>query len=55
MHNEEDRRITYEHIRAFYQKSMMDKFDSKLFIYYFGHALKGKDPEIYNTPISRDI
>lgn len=55
LHTDEERRVTYNHIRAFYQKSKHIKLDDFEFIYYFGHALKGKDPKIYKTPISRDI
>jgi hypothetical protein len=55
MHNDEERRITYEHMRSFYQKAKKEKFNSFDFIYYFGHALKGKEPEIYKMPVSRDI
>ena len=32
-----------------------EKLNKEDFIFYFGHALKGKDPVVYNTPISRDI
>lgn len=55
MHNDEDRRVTYQHIRAFYQKSKQEKFEPFDFIYYFGHALKGKEPEVYQTPVSRNL
>lgn len=55
LHNDEERRVTYDHIRSFYQQLKKEKFDSFEFIYYFGHALKGKDEELYSTPVSREI
>ena len=55
LHNDEERRVTFEHIRAFYELSKKKKFNTYNFLYYFGHALKGKDQEAYNTPVSRDI
>ena len=36
-------------------KSRQEKFVSSDFAYFFGHALKGKDEDIYNIPVSRDI
>ena len=41
-HDDEERRVTYQHIKAFYQKSKKQKLNPIDFIYYFGHALKGK-------------
>ena len=55
LHNDEDRRVTFEHIRSFYQKAKKEKLNKLDFIYYFGHALKGKSEQIYRTPISRNI
>jgi hypothetical protein len=55
LHTDEERRVTYNHIRSFYQKSKHHKLDNFEFIYYFGHALKGKDPIVYKTPVSRNI
>ncbi len=55
MHNDDDKRVTFQHIKAFYQKSKKEKFDPKDFIFYFGHALKGKDEAVYLAPISRNL
>lgn len=55
LHNDEEKRVTFNHIRAFYQKAKKEKLDPFDFIYYFGHALKGKDEVVYKTPVSRDI
>ena len=55
MHNDEEKRVTYDHIRSFYMKSRQEKFNRTDFLYYFGHALKGKDEEIYKMPVSRDM
>ena len=55
LHNDEEKRVTYDHIRSFYMKAKQEKFNRTDFIYYFGHALKGKGEEIYNMPISRNI
>lgn len=54
-HSDEERRVTYEHIKSFYRAAKKEAFDPEKFIYYFGHALKGKDEEIYRTPVSFDI
>lgn len=55
MHTDEERRVTYDHIRSFYMKARQEKFDTSFFAYYFGHALKGKDEKFYNLPVNRDI
>jgi hypothetical protein len=55
LHNDEERRVTYDHIKSFYQKSKKEKLNNQDFIFFFGHALKGKDPEIYNNPVSRNL
>ncbi len=51
-HADEERRVTYEHIRHFYQMANKEKLEPEKFIYYFGHALKGKNPDVYRTPVS---
>jgi hypothetical protein len=55
LHNDEEKRVTFNHIRAFYQQSTSQKLNTFDFIYYFGHALKGKDEVVYKTPVSRNI
>lgn len=55
LHSDEERRVVYDHIKSYYELIKGAKFESKDFIFYFGHALKGKDKEVYSTPVSRDI
>jgi hypothetical protein len=55
MHSDEERRVTYDHIRNFYMAAKKEKLDPNHFVYYFGHALKGKSEEVYRTPVSFDL
>ena len=55
MHNDEERRVTYEHIRQFYEGTVKKKLHREDLIYYFGHALRGKGEEVYNSPVEKSI
>lgn len=52
LHSDEERRVTYDHIKYYYQACKKEKLSNDQFIYYFGHVLKGKSEEIYRKPVS---
>jgi hypothetical protein len=42
-------------MKAFYERIAQQPFKEELFAFYFGHALKGKSPKVYEEKVSYDI
>ena len=55
LHEQDERRVAYPHIRSFYEVILGEPLDKMDLLFAFGHYLKGKNEENYNKPIEKDF